>query len=252
LIEFAFGKAMEFRLDFYFRIFMDLVYYLVSFGFFQVLLLHSPTIGGWGRPEVMIFVGAFIVVDAVQMTLFSNNTWALPFLINKGDLDYYLVRPVSSFFMANYRDVAVNSFVKLLMEVGFVIYALVVYPKASGVLRITLFVGLFVSASFLFQLVRLIFVLPVFWTQSGRGLDSLYWSLEKFMERPHGVFRGFVRFFVTAILPFAVMTSLPTGVLFESDPWPSVWICLGVTILFYFVTTGLWRFALSNYSSASS
>lgn len=251
-IEFSIGRAMEFRLDFYFRIMMDLVYYIVSFSFFKILFIHSSEVGGWKEPQVMIFIGCFIVVDAIQMTMFANNTWNLPFLINKGDLDYYLVRPVSSFFMANFRDFSANSFVNLLMAGGFLLKALIDYPGTLGVGRILLFLLLIAVGTLLFQFVRILFILPIFWTHSGRGLDSLFWSIEKFMERPHGIYKGFIKVFLLTVLPFSAMTSLPTSVLFEMNPWPNVMICIGITVTFFLVSLGIWRYAVNNYSSASS
>jgi ABC-2 type transport system permease protein len=251
-IEFSFGRAMEFRMDFYFRIFMDLIFYIVSFSFFKILFLHSSQVGGWNEPQVMIFVGCFIIVDAIQMTMFANNTWNLPFLINKGDLDYYLVRPVSSFFMANFRDFAANSFINLVMAGSFLTWALVVYPEPLGFGRIFLFLVMTFVGAMLFQFVRILFILPVFWTHSGRGLDTLFWSVEKFMERPHGIYKGFIKVFLLTVLPMIAMTSMPTSVLFESNPWPNVGICLLVTTAYLFISTWLWRVALANYSSASS
>jgi ABC-2 type transport system permease protein len=251
-IEFSFGRAMEFRLDFYFRILMDLIYYVVSFSFFKILFLHTPDVGGWTEPQVMVFIGSFIVIDAIQMTVFANNTWMLPLLINKGDLDYYLVRPISSFFMVNFREFAANSFFNLLMAGSFLGWALWSYPGELGFGRILLFLVLILNGSLLFQLVRLLFILPVFWTHSGRGLDSLYWSIEKFMERPHGIYKGFVRIFLLTVLPFSVMASLPTEVLFVENPWPTTLICFSVSGIFLFLLLWIWQFALSNYSSASS
>jgi ABC-2 type transport system permease protein len=243
---------MEFRLDFYFRIFMDAFYYLISFSFFKVMFLHTSAIGGWSEPQVMIFVGAFIIIDAIQMTVFANNTWLLPMLVNKGDLDYYLVRPVSSFFMANLRDFAAGSFINLLMAGGFLIWALVQYPESLGFWRVLAFLVLILGGALLFQLVRLLFVLPVFWTHGGRGLDSLYWAMERFMERPHGIYRGVVKTVLLTLLPFSVMASLPTSVLFEANPWSVIATCLFVIGGFFVGLLWLWNVALRNYSSASS
>ena len=44
--------------------------------------------------------------------------WWLPMLINRGDLDYYLVRPVSTLFFVSFRDFAANSFVNLVIATG--------------------------------------------------------------------------------------------------------------------------------------
>lgn len=251
-IEFSFGRAMEFRVDFYFRVFMDVVFYAVSFGFFKIIYLHSPEIGGWNESQAMIFVAAFVLIDAVQMTLFANNMWIFPQLVNKGDLDYYLTRPVSAFFILNLRDFAVNSFLNFVVAAALMAWALATYPEALGVGRIINFLFLVLSGCFLGHLVRLLFILPVFWTHASRGLDTIYWSLGKFAERPHGIYRGFVRLTFLTILPFAVMASLPTQTLFVKSPLSITVYCFGVCAAFLLLVLGVWNLALRNYSSASS
>src|ERR1017187_3025518 len=113
-VSFSFSRSFEFRFDFYMRIIMDVVYYAVALSFFKILFLHTPNLGGWNEPQMMIFVSAYIMVDAINMTLFANNLFQFPSLVNRGDLDYYLVRPVSTLFFVSLRDFAANSFVNIL------------------------------------------------------------------------------------------------------------------------------------------
>lgn len=251
-IEFSFGRAMEFRVDFYFRIIMDAIYYVVSFSFFKILYLHTAQIGGWTEPQTLIFVGVFILIDAINMTLFSNNTWMLPYLVNKGDLDYYLVRPISSFFMTNFREFAVNSFVNLIMAFSLLAYTIYQYPLEISVGRLILFAVLVLNGAWLFHLVRLLFLLPVFWTHSGRGFEGVFWSLEKFMERPHGIFRGPIRIILMTILPLSLIASIPAEMIFQSNPLPYAAIGVSVCFLFFLAVLGVWRYAIRSYSSASS
>ena len=49
---------------------------------------------GWDVHQVRVFTGTLFVVDALQMTFVANGMWTLPQTINRGDLDYHLVRPV--------------------------------------------------------------------------------------------------------------------------------------------------------------
>lgn len=251
-LEFSFGRAMEFRIDFYFRIVMDVIFYAVQFAFFKVIYLHSPNIGGWNEAQTTLFIAAFITVDAIQMTLFSNNMWILPQLVNKGDLDYYLVRPVSSFFMLNFRDFAVNSFINLLITIGILSWAIISYPHELGFLRIINFILLIISGTFLFHFMRLLFILPVFWTHSSRGYDTIFWTVGKFAERPHGIYKGFVKIFFYTLFPAAVIASLPTQTLFEQSPLLLSLYCIFVMIAVFIITQLVWRSALRSYSSASS
>ena len=69
---------------------------------------------------MFVFLAGIFMSDALHMTIFANNMWMLPILINKGDLDYYLVRPVSPLFFLSLRDFAANSFLNLVIASGIV------------------------------------------------------------------------------------------------------------------------------------
>ena len=103
-VRFSFSRAMEFRVDFFFRVVMDVVFYAMQLAFFTVLYRHTELVGGWDLDQILIFVSGFFLVDALHMTIFASNMWWLPMMVNKGDLDYYLVRPVSSLFFLSLRD----------------------------------------------------------------------------------------------------------------------------------------------------
>ena len=251
-LRFSFAKSSQFRLDFFFRIFMDIIYYVVNISFFKAIFLHTPTLGGWTEGEMLVFVGAFITVDALMMTFVSNNIWVLPQAITKGELDYYLLRPVSALFFLSSRDIAVNSFLNLLMATGILGWALWSYPLSFSLFDLAVFAVLLLNGLFLHLLLQILFILPVFWTLTGRGFHGAFWIMTRFAERPDGIFQGWIRKVITVALPFSLIASYPTRYLVEGGP---LWI-LGhvalVTAGLFALVIGLWRFALRSYSSASS
>lgn len=251
-LRFSFSRAAEFRFDFLFRIFMDFIYYGVHVAFFEVLYRHSPTLGGWTQPQMNIFLGCVFMIDAIHMTLFSNNMWVLPMNINRGDFDYYLLRPVSPLFMATLRDVAINSAVNLVGAVAILAYFMAQAPLEFGVLRLFSF-GLFVVLGVTLSLfLRLFFVLPVFWTQAPRGLENFYYSMHAIAERPDRMFGGWVRRILTTVLPFALLYSYPARVLVDEWSWQIFAHMVGLTTAFVLVTWICWRRCLFSYGSASS
>ena len=251
-LRFSFSKALEFRVDFYFRIFMDLAYYATDLFFFKVIYLHSKFLAGWSESQTMIFVSGFLVVDALQMTIFANNAWGIAPLVNRGDLDYYLVRPVSTLFFVSLRDFAANSFINLIMAISIVFWAFSKYPDPISPVSIVLFGLLLLNGAILYYLVLLLFIIPVFWTHSNRGLQPLFWTASKFLERPHRIYSAGLRLVLTTILPFSLMASMPATVLFENNPWPLTLGTLALSGLFFSVVASIWRLGLRNYSSASS
>ena len=251
-VRFSVSRAMEFRFDFTFRIVMDCIYYCINIGFYKILLLHTLQVGGWKEPEIMIFVSSFLLIDALTMTLFSNNLWWIPTFVNRGDLDYYLVRPVSSFFFLTLRDFAVNSFVNLWISVGIFVWAIHHYPEPFSFFKILFFILLLLNGAFLHLAVQVLFVIPVFWLHSNTGLREIAWSFSRVMERPDRIFTGWFRKLFVFILPFCLMTSFPTRLLLERFDFEILLEIVGVTACFWVVVFYFWRLGLRSYSSASS
>lgn len=251
-LRFSFSKALEFRLDFAFRIGMDAIWYAVHFLFFTVLFRHTPMLGGWTYEQTMVFLGGVFVSDALHMTIFSNNMWWLPFLINKGDLDFYLVRPVSSLFFASLREFAANSFINLIMAVGILSWALARYPGTLGAGSIAVFLACLLVGVFLHYLLNVLFLLPAFWMHTSHGLREIFFSLTEVITRPAGIFTGWVRRLLVTVLPFSVITSFPARALFEADPWPVVLHLAAVTAVAFLAVLLAWRAGIRSYVSASS
>jgi ABC-2 type transport system permease protein len=248
----SFSRSFEFRFDFYIRIVMDVVYYAVNIFFFRILFLHTPDIGGWTEPALMLFVSAYIMVDAVNMTLFANNMWQFPLLVNRGDLDYYLVRPASTLFFISLRDFAANSFVNLLITVGIFGWALHRYPAPIPPLKVLLFLGLIANGVVIFYCLNVLFNLVVFFSHSSEGFGHLVWSLGKFGERPDRIYSGWIRRVVTIFLPFCVIASFPTRLLIEAFDWRILLHSVAISAAFFCLLLFTWNRALRAYSSASS
>jgi ABC-2 type transport system permease protein len=251
-VKFSVSRAMEFRLDFFFRIVMDTMYYVVNILFYKIVFIHTNVLAGWTEPQVMIFISGALIIDAIQMTVISNNMYWLPMMVNKGDLDYYLVRPVSSLFFVSLRDFAVNSFLNLFIAVGILIWSALHYPGPFGAGRVLLYLFLLMIGSLIYFCVRVLFVLPVFWTHSARGMDMVFWPLTRFMERPDRIFTGWVRKLLLTVLPFAVMSSVPARLVIDGFEIKTAVNLALVTAVFFILLINVWNYALKNYSSASS
>jgi ABC-2 type transport system permease protein len=234
------------------RIIMDLAYYAVAIAFYKIIYLHTPNLGGWNESQMMIFVAGYLIVDALNMTIFTNNMWFLPQLINKGDLDYYLVRPVSSLFFVSLRDFAANSFINLLFALGILGWAIGNYHPVPGIGSILLYLLFLLNGTVIFYTLNTMANLLTFWTHSPRGFGELIWTLNKFGERPDSIFRGWLRKVLVFVLPFAVIASFPARILLDGFDWKIVFHMFGITALFLVLLNVVWRLGLRSYSSASS
>jgi len=251
-VKFSLIQAMQFRFDFFYRIIMDAAFYLTSILFFKIIFTQTEGLVGWTEPQVMIFVSGFLFMDAIQMTFFNNGLWMIPVLVNKGELDYYLLRPVSSLFFLTTREFAINSVVNIIMAIGIMIWAFTRYPDPLSVVKIIGYLLLILTGCYLYLMIRILTVLPVFWTHNGRGLEVIFWTLEKFAEKPHMIYKGWIQRVLLTIIPFALLCSVPAQFLFQESSWSLLFYCIAVTVIFHFVIRLAWARGLREYSSASS
>jgi ABC-2 type transport system permease protein len=251
-VRFSFSRAFEFRFDFFFRIVMDLAYYGTNLFFYKLIFLQTPILAGWNQNQIFVFVTGFLVVDAITMTVFSNNLWLFPIAVNRGDLDYYLVRPISSLFFLTLRDFAANSFINLLLAFGLFGWALFHLHSPFSIGAVILYLILLFLGSVLHSIVHLLIVMPVFWLQSGSGLHAIFYSLTRFMERPDRIFAGWTRRILVTVLPFSIMASFPARIFLEGLDF-GLLVHFGLVLVFFCcLTLVLWRYGLRSYASASS
>lgn len=251
-LRFSFSKAMEFRLDFTFRIVMDIIYYAVNIMFFKVLYQHTDLVAGWTEEQMMIFISCYIMVDAIGMTVFSNNMWWMPYYINKGELDYHLIRPVSPLFFLSLKEFSANSFLNLVIAVGIFIHSLMHYQSPYTMGEVLLLVLLVLNGTLIYYCCQMLLILPVFWTQSARGFMDLFYSMGLAMERPDRIFKGWLRAVFTIILPFSLIASFPARLFIEKFDWQTFTHLMAVTIVLWTLMLYVWRKGLRAYSSASS
>jgi ABC-2 type transport system permease protein len=251
-LQFSFSKAMEFRLDFFFRILMDIIYYFVNIMMFKVLFLHTDLIAGWNHDQMMIFVACYLLVDAINMTVFSTNLWWLPFYINRGELDYYLIRPVSPLFFLSLREFSANSFINLIIALGFFVYTIATYSLPWAGLELLGLIVLLLNGALIHYCIQFLMILPVFWTQSSKGFIDLFYTLGLAMERPDRIFRGWLRVLFTVILPFALIASFPAKFFIDGFTWQTIINIALVSIGLWMAVFFVWKKGLRNYASASS
>lgn len=251
-MQFAFARMVSFRLDFVTRVVMDTCFYAANFGIFKVLFIHSDKLGRWNEGQVMVFMGVYFVIDAINMIFMSTGMWNFPKIVNKGELDYYLLRPVSTLFFISFREINLASGLNLLMALGILGWA--IFQRSgplSGQMIGLLFLGIFFGSFFLW-IFQVLVSIPVFWTHSIEGSRGLFYNALILSERPDSVYSGWTRKVLITIVPYSLIASFPAR-LFLDPNWIDPLIhLLVVGTVFSVAVRVLWRMGLKAYSSASS
>ena len=94
LMKLRLSHIMTFRLGFFGPYFIDTSYFLVQLFAFEAIYGHVDKIRGWGHGEILVFVGTFSLINALNMIIFFFGVISIPEKIQTGELDLYLTKPV--------------------------------------------------------------------------------------------------------------------------------------------------------------
>ncbi|MDH4468074.1 MAG: ABC-2 family transporter protein [Bacteriovoracaceae bacterium] len=251
-LRISFSKAASFRFDFYFRTIMDIFYYASIILFFDVIYGHTATLGGWNQSQMHIFLASYFVLDSLDMTIFSTNLWWLPLHINRGDLDLYLTKPINSLFYLGLKEFQVGSLINVFFSYALFLYFWLSSQVGLTFLDLMIHHLLLINALFLFNFVRIFFIISAFWSGSPRGIDELFIGFTRFLNYPEQIYPNWLRKIMVSIIPFSFMISIPHQIIFGQKSVIWIFISIAVTLFFGWLATCLWKMGLSKYSSASS
>jgi ABC-2 type transport system permease protein len=246
-----FVREAVYRTNFFTMLFTDLVWIAVEFALFTVIYSNTTTLVGWTKSQVFFFLGIFFASDALNATFFQRNFWQFSDLINKGELDILLTKPISPAFLALTRWMSLTSILNFFLGIGIAVK----YSDAAGfaggwrwaLLPLWLAVGVASAV-----LLRFAFAVWVFWTDRSWAITRLYFQFFGLATKPDGIFPAAIRYTIMTFLPFAFIGSVPTRALLFGLSLKETVLVVLVLVGFYIFDVWFWRKGLRRYQSASS
>lgn len=231
--------------------FADMIWVAVEYAFFEVIYSNIGSINGWNREQTFFFLGIFISSDSLFTTFFQRSFWNFPNLINQGDLDIILTKPISGIFLASFKEI---NFTQIL-NLGLGFWIINHYGPAAGFAGGLAWLGVigWVLVGLITQyMVRLVFVIWSFWLERGLTISRLYYQFYALANKPDGMYPPAIRYLIKTALPFAFMGSIPARSLIGQLPAEEYVLVAVVLIAYAFLCRYLWRAGLRRYQSASS
>ena len=245
-------RDMEFKANFIGGIIVDFIFYGTHFFFFSIIFSYVDSLLEFTKHDVMIFLIITFLSDTFYMFFFSGNLNKINQLIIKGDLDFFLLKPINSQFLVSFRYVKSYTILSLFILGILLINLCMQSPRDITFINFLAFnfsflLGLILWASFDFCISCL-----SFWFKNFSTGGWFSHEVMKFSMRPDTIYTGWLRKSLFTILPMAFITSVPTRMLIYG---PSKNYLLGqicITLLFLCLTRLMWIRGIAKYESASS
>lgn len=253
LLKMKFSRMMAFRFDFFGGFFVDSTLFILQLLMFEAIYANVDTIGDFRRGDMIIFIGTFSLINAVNMTVFFFGTYDIPRKIRDGELDYYITKPVNPLFRMTFENVNPGSF-PLIIASGFIIaYGVSVLNLEISAMKIFLYIIWILLMTLLWYDLLIILRTVSFFTLSSSAMEQLEENLLSLnMKIPGTAYKGIFRVMFYFILPYGIMATFPTQFLTGTLSWQGMVYGVVLVLCFTLFMLWFWKAGLRNYKSASS
>lgn len=253
LLKMKLQRNMAYRLSFFGVCFADGSLFLMQILMFSAIYSQVESIGGWDRNQMLLFIGTFSLLNALNMALYFFGVISIPHKIKSGELDLYITKPVNTLFHLSFENMDMGSVPLVFASIGIILYAAV--NMDTGVTALTVIGYIFLVMIMLvlyYDMEVILRTIPFFVIQST--------SIERFeegvltlcMRIPGILFKGAFKVLFYLILPYGIMATIPTQ-FFSGMLSPAGFIySITVVAVFTAFTMAFWKFGLRNYKSTGS
>lgn len=244
---------LEYQADFVIMIIASAFTQLLGIAFLWVVYSRIPEIKGWKFWEVAFIYAMIFLTEGFASFLFEG-VWSISRLVNMGELDIMLVRPISPVVQIMSSRIGVNGISNIV--IGGIIIAQSLHHVNINftIAKFIMTLLLLLSAIIIRASINFASNASAFWTNSpGNSFGFMVHSICDFAKYPITIYSFLVQAFVTAVIPYAFISFFPAAYIFNKGNLSYVGM-LSPIIAIYCITVSIHIFyaGLKKYESAGN
>ena len=222
-----------------------------AFTFFLIILMKSTKVlAGYNFDQTILFFLSFNFLDVISQLLF-REVYRFRWAVVSGNFDFYLVKPINPLFRSLFTGADLLDFVTLLPLAFALFYFINKLELLYAVNLISYLFMLLVGFLIIFSFHILVLSLGILTTEVNNAI-LVYRDLAGMGRVPIDIYMEPIRGFITFIIPVGIMMTFPAKALMGLLSWQLILYAFFFSVTFLYFSLRVWRFALKNYSSASS
>jgi ABC-2 type transport system permease protein len=243
---------LEYRADFFTRFIASLLGLATTVGSLAIAYQYVGQIKGWTFPQALVLTAIYYLMDGLIEMFIAPNMRDTMTRVHEGTLDFVLVKPVNSQFMASFRSVNVWRVGNVLVGIGLSTWtiqrlSLEVRPESALLFALTAAAGLAIIYSFWLVLVTL-----TFWFVRIDNLEQVIWQAFETGRYPVEIYPAWLRMVLTYLIPVVFIITVPANALAGRIGMQAAVVAVPVAAAALLAASLFWRFGLRHYTGASA
>ena len=245
-------NELEYRVNFYVQVLRSLIGLGSGVANLAIVFAHTETLGGWRPPELLALLGVFILINGAIMLVIQPSMQRFMEDVRQGTLDFTLTKPEDAQVLVSVKQVQVWKLVDVALGIAVLVVALAQLETAVGWAQAVAFgVALLAGAAIVYSLYLLLATLS-FWFVRVENVLVIFQSMYQAARWPVGIYPGWLRVVLTAVVPVAFATTVPAEALAGRLTWPTLLTAVGLAAAMLAASRWFWVFGVRHYSGASA
>jgi ABC-2 type transport system permease protein len=245
------ASEMEYRVNFITASLSSLGMLVGTLFTVNVLYDKNYQFAGWSREASYLVVAMFTLMEGVTASCLSPNLSRIVMHVQRGTLDFILLKPLDAQFQLSTRNLSPWGFPNVLLALGLMAYAgtrlgLPWYQYVLGIVPVLL------SVMILYSLWFMVGTTTVWFTKIWNATEVLRGFLEAGKYPISAYKQVAVQFFLTYILPVMFITTVPAEIMLGTR---GLWLIAVEALMaaaLLVISRLFWKWAMRSYTSASS
>jgi ABC-2 type transport system permease protein len=216
-----------------------------------VLFGQVEQICGWDLPAALALLGIYLTLTSLRSLVLGPSMDSLAGLdgdVWSGRLDFTLLQPVSTQFLASVRRWQPLALLDLLPGLALVAIAAWQLRLDLGAADALAFLAALAAALLILYALLLAATALIFWAP-GVLFTWIFDSIFQMARYPLGLYPGWVRLLLTWVVPVGLITTVPAQALSGRLDPPLLFATLALALLLTLAASLLFRRALRRYES---
>jgi ABC-2 type transport system permease protein len=243
---------MEYRANFGASFVLSLLWPCWIVSLLSVFFYHTSTLGGWSFYEAMMVLGMYDIFIGLQETILAPNLQQVTEHIQKGTLDFVLLKPANGQFLATLTSCNLTRLFDVAIGFGLVFFGLYSLGRVPSLLEIAAFAVMLPAGMVIVYSVWLLTTSMAFWFVRIDNFGELFYAFYETGRFPVTVYRPWLRLILTYVVPIAFLTTFPAATLLGKISPSIVAGSAAVAAVLFYASHRFWNYAIRFYSSASS
>lgn len=256
-IKIRLKRMVEYRGAFLTGAFAQTISYGTTFILMWILISKFKTLNGWKSYEVLFLYAFDLCSYALAAFFIFNLSNILPNMIQTGEFDDVLTKPLNPFVHIVCREFNIGYFTHISLSVFVFILCFKKLYISVSILKIAFLVICLLGAALIQAAGMLATTVPSFWLVQNNSLRYIFFNVKNFIQYPVSLYNRAIQIFLTIIVPYAFINFYPAQYFLRKDDFMIFhpvfqYLTPAVGIVLLILAYRFWLLGVNSYKSTGS